>query len=423
MMPADSIPMPPASILREDLRVTTERIAHELAWPSTEAPDWNDIQWRVAMAVAVMHGVSALLAGRLRWRGPQTWTTFLAQQGAQGILRQSRTQQLLAEIDGAARDAGIPLVALKGSALLDLNLYAPGERPMSDIDLLCTPQDFEATGRVIESLGYVARVTNWRHREYQPADTGQDRAFGEHIANPVKIELHPRIVERLPLRDVDVTAQIFPTPARVGLNPYPAAAALMRHLLLHAAGSICGKFIRLIHLHDIASLANRMCAEDWGALMLPEEGAWWMLPPLAMVNRYFPDRIPPAFLDGAAGQCPTVLRWAARRYRITEVSPSRLETPMLPGWEWSRSTAEAIGWAFKRLYPGRNAVALVQKMAFDNHALATMGWAQLSRWKKGMRILSGRAPRAATMYSVRRALDYTPPAVRAPYSASTRVKV
>ena len=425
-MPGAEIQMPSVSVLREYLRATTERIARELASPSAEAPEWCDVQWRVAMAVAVMHGVSALLAGRLRWRGPEIWATFLARQKEQGILRQRRTQRLLAEIDAASRQVQIPLVALKGSVLLGLDLYAPGERPMSDVDLLCRGYDFEAAGRLIEALGYAPGVTNWRHREYAPVDAGQDRAFGEHIANPVKIELHGRIMERLPQRDVDITTQLFPSPAHGGLNPYPSSAALMQHLLLHAAGNMCGQFVRLIQLHDIAALAKRMSREDWDVL-IPSgttlRAPWWVLPPLALVNRYFPDSIPATVVDRAAAACPALLRRASGRYQLADVSLSRLETPMLPGWEWSRSMAEVLAWAFTRLYPGRDAVAAMQRLALDQHALVTTGWAQLPRWRKGMRILAGRAPRAGTMYSVRRALDYGPVALSAPYSSSTRVKV
>ena len=266
-MPDDGTPMPPLPALREDLRTTTERIARELASPAAEAPAWSDLQWRVAMAAAVMHGVSGLLAGRLRWRGPEAWSTFLEQQRAQGILRQRRTQ-----------------------VLLDLDLYAPGERPMSDVDLLCSAQDFEAADRLIGTLGYVPGSTNWRHVQYLPAGTGEERAFGEHIANPVKIELHGRVLERLPVRDVDITAQVFPGPARAGLNPYPSLAALMRHLVLHAAGNVCNQSVRLIHLHDIAALARRLTREDWDALVDAGDGrtmAWWALPPLSLVDELY----------------------------------------------------------------------------------------------------------------------------------------
>ena len=297
---------------------------------------------------------------------------------------------------------------------------------MSDIDLLNQEEDFEATGRMIKALGYVEGATTWRHREYLPANVSTDRAFGEHIDNPVKIELHGRIVARLPLRDVVITAQVFPRPAHAGLNPYPSLAALMLHLLQHSAGDICFRGIRLIHLHDIAALASRLKPADWDGLLRPGpdgQGPWWALAPLAIVDRYFPGRIPAPILSRAAAQCPPVLRWASRRYRITDISLSRLGTPLLPGVEWSRSMTEAFAWAFMRLYPGRAAIASTKQAALGQHALAGSAWAHQSHWRKALRALAGNAPRSATMYSVQRALDYRAAATSSRYSASTRVKV
>lgn len=420
-MPTDEIPMPPLPIVQNALRVTTERLAAELAAPGAEAPDWTPFEWRAAMAVAAMHGISALLAGRLRWHGPASWTSFLAEQKEQGLLRQQRTQQLLAGIDAAARQAQIPLLALKGSALLDLALYSPGERPMSDIDLLSREQDLAASGRLIQALGYEEGMTMWKHIEYQPIGTAKDRAFGEHIGNPIKIELHGRIMERLPLRNVAITAQVFPPSAHPGLNPYPSLAALMRHLLLHAAGNMCFQSMRLIHLHDIAALAGRLQTSDWDELMQPGEDGqkpWWILPPLALVDRYFAGRIPAQLLSHAALRCPPLLRWVSKRHRIVDISLSKLSIPMLPGVAWSRSTTEAFAWALNRLYPGRQTVAAYKKAALGEHIPTVTGWAQLSRWQKGLRILTRSSPRPQTMYSVQRALSYRP--ASSPYKASSK---
>lgn len=407
----DGIPMPPKTVLEQALRDTTERIAAELAEPLAEAPDWSELQWRVAMAVAVMHGVSALLAGRLRWRGPALWQSFLAEQQTQGLLRQQRTRQLLARIDAAARQVGLPLVALKGSMLLDLDLYAAGQRPMSDIDLLCREEDFEAADRLILALGYAPGATIWKHREYQPCGGAEDRAFGEHIGNPIKIELHGRIAERLPLREVTITAQVFPAAPRAGLNAYPSLPALMRHLLLHAAGNLCAHGIRLIHLHDIAALARLLRAEDWHALLQADEAGpspWWMMPPLAMVERCFPGRIPAVVLQVAALHCPPLLRWSSARLHIVDSSFSGLRIPMLPGLAWSRSPAAALAWAITRLYPGRRTVAQYQQAALSQHVLTATHWAELSRWTRGLRILTRSASRPQTMYSLQHALRYRP---------------
>ena len=56
--------MPPSlKIVKEGLRRTTEALALELALPqpSDTAPEWSDLEWQLASAAAVAHGVSPLL--------------------------------------------------------------------------------------------------------------------------------------------------------------------------------------------------------------------------------------------------------------------------------------------------------------------------------------------------------------------------
>ena len=60
----------------------------------------------------------------------------------------------LAELRTAAAGQGIEVVPLKGAALLELGLYRPGERGMSDVDLLARPQDLAALEKVLSGLGY-----------------------------------------------------------------------------------------------------------------------------------------------------------------------------------------------------------------------------------------------------------------------------
>jgi hypothetical protein len=49
------------------LRNITETLARELGHPSERAPGWSAFEWRVARAVAGLHGVSGLLSAQLRW--------------------------------------------------------------------------------------------------------------------------------------------------------------------------------------------------------------------------------------------------------------------------------------------------------------------------------------------------------------------
>jgi len=152
------------------LRKTTEALATELARPREAAPEWSEFEWRVARATATMHGVSPLLAGVLRWRGPAGWPQFLSEQRAQTARRQERMSELLHLIDVRARACGIALMGLKGTALHAIGLYAAGERPMADIDLLAHEKDSERVARLLEALGFRETYATWKHRVFEPRE-------------------------------------------------------------------------------------------------------------------------------------------------------------------------------------------------------------------------------------------------------------
>src|SRR5450755_4757072 len=118
------------------------------------APDWSEFEWRIAEAVAALQGVAAVLARGCAWHGPDRWQRFLAEQSHQTRLRRARIAELLPTVDAVLRNAGIPAVALKGAALYELGVYAAGERPMGDIDLLLSPTDMAPAAQALRSLGF-----------------------------------------------------------------------------------------------------------------------------------------------------------------------------------------------------------------------------------------------------------------------------
>ena len=220
------------------LRETTETLACELATPTSESPLWSEFEWRIARAAAAMHGVSSLLCANLRWQGPASWRRFLEEQRDHTSRRHHKISGLLARIDMHARREGIVMVGLKGAALHAAGIYQAGERPMADIDLLVRPCDREATARVLESFDFSATANSRRHQTFAPRIHSATSSLGEHVDNEIKIELHTRIMEPLPIREVDITSFLLPRPMAAGLHGYRSAAALMSHLLLHAAGNM-----------------------------------------------------------------------------------------------------------------------------------------------------------------------------------------
>ena len=140
--------------LSRALRATTERLAREVHAPGDEAPRWNALEWRIARAAAALQGTSTLLANRLRWRGPDDWQAFLAQQRAQSLLRETVIDETLARLDDSLRAGGVGAIALKGAALRRIPLYLPGERPMGDIDVLASDADTEGVAAALAVAGY-----------------------------------------------------------------------------------------------------------------------------------------------------------------------------------------------------------------------------------------------------------------------------
>ena len=390
-------------MVRAGLRRATEALATELALPGSGTPDWTPLEWRLAMAASAAHGVSPLLDRRPGWQHAQ-WKCFLASQRGHVELRHRRIVDLLHRLDADARTAGVPLVPLKGSALHALGLYAPGERPMADIDLLVHPGDAQRAAGLLQELGYEASFTQWKHQVFKPAGQAPVNALGEHRDTPVNIELHTHIHERLPLATVDLTAAVYPHGAQPGLNAYPSHAALMGHLLLHAAGNVCGRSLRLLHLNDISLLATRMTLRDWDLLWDASEPPWWALPPLRLVARYYRHAVPDAVLARLERDCPPLLRALAHRWTLSAVSCSDLWLHGLAGMEWCRSPGEVARYLHNRLRPTDEARRERADMVRTQLWLQGQSWVTSPQRRRILAWLTRPVPRMDTLYVVRAAL-------------------
>jgi hypothetical protein len=389
------------------LRKVTERFAWELADPAPLAPQWSEFEWIVARAVAAMHGVSPLLSRTLRWQGPVGWAEFLEEQRAHTTQRHMRIADLLQRLDCGARETGVAAVALKGASLHAMGLYTAGDRPMADIDVLVRPRDVHSAGRLLASLGFRQTREGWKEREFAPVDDHISGEFGENADNSVKIELHDRICERLPWRITDVSECIFPQHPQPGLHGYPSKASMMIHLLLHAAGSMTIRALRLLHLHDLARLSSHMTERDWDEMLAQgsrDGRMWWAFPPLILTSRYYASIIPGRVLEALAKDCPYLLKASFRRGILHDVSCSYLWVEAFPGIGWSRSIREVLEYTMSRVRPDAGQVALRRKVA-DAQACADRGpWSRLPQGRRILRWITAAQMRPLTMHSVHAAL-------------------
>jgi len=158
-------------------------------WAQAQAPEQR---W---IAALTWDGVGAAVGwalGALDLKGvapPEVETpASVAHEEAQALCAQLTThlERLGVELDAA----GIPVVALKGSALLAGNVApAPGIRWMGDIDLLVPESQAEPAAWVLESLDYVRAGS----REAALADAS--RPYQESFLGPdgQVVELHWRL--------------------------------------------------------------------------------------------------------------------------------------------------------------------------------------------------------------------------------------
>jgi hypothetical protein len=401
MHPIAAVPSP--AQLHPSLCKITERLARELASPTQTAPDWSDYEWTVARAVAAMHGISPLLSRSLPWQGPGRWTTFLDEQRAHTRTRHGRIQELVLSIDRKARERGVAATALKGAALHRLGLYEAGDRPMADVDLLVRPADVERTAALLATLGFRQSGQTWKERIFTPVDESVSADFGEHAGNSLKIELHERICEKLPLYLTDISESIFASRPTAGLNDYPSKASLMRHLLLHAAGSMAFQGLRILQLHDIALLAGLMTDADWneiGGSGPPHARMWWAYPPLEMTSRYYREVVPKRVIAALKDDCRFVLRALGTKKSLVDVSYSCLWVKAFPGIEWSRSIGELLGFAASRVRPNALHLAHRKQTATSQTWAKQDEWSRMSQGRRMLRWLTSRQTRPVTMHAI-----------------------
>jgi hypothetical protein len=258
-------------------------------------------------------------------------------------------------------------------------------------------------------MGYVPTAAIWKHQVFEPARHAVTAMLpvGEHADYPLKVELHTRIAERMPLTETAITEWIFPLHPEPGLNPYPSTNALLLHLLLHAAGNMSARALRLMHLHDIARLATRATPADWeellGAAPAPK-ALWWALPPLELLNRYQPGLVPDHVLAALRGACPWALRRLCRRASLTQMSFASLAISAFPAMPWCTSLGERLRYVRQRILPDTEQ-RLARRVTAAEQWAVHQTWSHLSQGRRVLQWLVRRPPRQASMYIVQAVLE------------------
>jgi len=114
--------------------------------------------WDAAVELAVRHGVAPMAFKRLKQDGARVpdaaWdrlrSNYLASAG-----RNARLLRHLAPVLAGLREAGIPVIVLKGALLAETVYADPGLRPMNDVDLMVPRPDLARALAVLADMGGV----------------------------------------------------------------------------------------------------------------------------------------------------------------------------------------------------------------------------------------------------------------------------
>jgi hypothetical protein len=234
--------------------------------PRSLVPD-GAYDWHYLLDAAAQQGVSALLR---QWLAGET--AIAAPDWARAALEAAywgqhfRNRFLLdafATLLGRAADAGLPVMPLKGAALMGGYHYypTPALRPMSDLDLLVRPGDAERMAGLLHECGYLpvtrpAAASDGGDREY---------AFISHrTEGAVLIEYRSEPLDPITgfpaSLDAVLTTRLRTHAARMWERATPGAYANMpivriasEDLLLHITSHLATRHagFRLLWLHDV----------------------------------------------------------------------------------------------------------------------------------------------------------------------------
>ena len=292
----------------------------DVARLAVDTANWGDAEWLAARFAVQVHGVGPWLhhrvAGQTATAPPVT--SFLHYLGQCHALNRERYALWRSELERVLTAAGaeIPLVALKGAAVLPALWTEPWLRPTSDIDLLARPADRRALDAAITGLGWTLQGEVPRHRTFYLTRLGLAPCsdIGEDPGQPLRLEIHEHARQRFLGLEHDATAALWqgaaPVPLGAATMWMPPPAGLFEHVLLHAAFDLAKRMTRFIRLEDVRLLAGRLSAADWSNLVARAQAARlepFVLAPLIMAARYRDPIAPDAVIRALEAGAPRAL--------------------------------------------------------------------------------------------------------------------
>jgi hypothetical protein len=224
-----------------------------------DAAATGPLEWPALLRIADWHRLSTVVARELE--APRPYSQALAQAALADTARAMLIERDRSAALRALSDAEIPVIVLKGSALVETVFTEPGTRDSSDIDLLVPGDRMRGATEALGRLGY---------RTYDPGAADDEKRHEPKLVSDnglIPVELHRRPLDSVDHSRFDV-AEIWrrAQPSAAGTHLLPAPADLLIHLCLHF---LQGRDIRsegaLGQVRDIATVAERG-GVDWSEL-------------------------------------------------------------------------------------------------------------------------------------------------------------
>ncbi len=222
--------------------------------------------WESAARIATGHGLAPLLPVAAAQRAPPDFQREIEKARrfvlARNILQLEAASQIQRELAGAQ----VPAALIKGAALLQEEIYAPGERAMSDVDVLVRKEDLARACDILRQAG-------WQPGDFSGRGPGLHarQGAGHHHLSWIKsgggglaLDLHftPSSGERrLPPWKALVVEGENGSSAPVRLRPEGQLWFLATNAAFH------GFTARLLLLYDLSRYLKAHAAElDWAHL-------------------------------------------------------------------------------------------------------------------------------------------------------------
>lgn len=140
-----------------------------------QLPHGDDVNWKAIANLAYFHNVEPLLYWMVsNTEIPIKIPEWLKQKWEQAyfgnFLRNEAYFELLKTLLTRCEKEGIPIIVLKGPALIGRIYKDPALRTLSDLDILCSPIDLQRIVTIARQLGYTMM------------DVGDDPASPHHVA-------------------------------------------------------------------------------------------------------------------------------------------------------------------------------------------------------------------------------------------------